>query len=274
MTKKHSIPQLLGDTFLIDSHCHLDMDAYQEDLPEILDRAAENSVRTIISIGIDEHSSDQAISLARQYPIIKATVGVHPHEASTITNDTLDCLASLIDRNREFVVGYGEIGLDYAKMYSPLATQQTQFRSQLSLAKSLKLPVIIHDRDAHHDTLQILREAGPFDSGGVMHCFSGDMALAKQVLDLGFHISIPGVVSFKNGAILQKVAREIPLSCMLLETDGPFLTPTPFRGKRNEPAYIPFIAEKVAELRKISIAEVATATSSNAITLFGLTKHD
>lgn len=274
MTNNNSIPQLQGDAFLIDSHCHLDMDAYKEDLPETLQRATKNSVRTVISIGIDEPSSAQAISLARQYPMVKATVGIHPHEASIITNKTLDHLASLIESNKEFVVGYGEIGLDYAKKYSPPITQQTQFRSQLSLAKSFQLPVIIHDRDAHLDTLQILREAAPFAHGGVMHCFSGDMTFAKQVLDLGFHISIPGVVSFKNGETLQKVAQEIPLSCMLLETDGPFLTPVPFRGKRNEPSYLPFIAEKIAELRKISITEVATATSSNAITLFRLSNHD
>ena len=166
------------------------------------------------------------------------------------------------------MVAYGEIGLDYVKNYSPHALQRTRFQEQLELAKELELPVIIHDREAHDDCLALLQEAAPFPKGGVMHCFSGDIALAKKVLELGFYISIPGVVTFKNGALLQEVAASIPLESMLLETDGPFLAPVPYRGKRNDPVYILYTAEKVAQLRKISIEEVAKQTSSNCLALF------
>lgn len=274
MKKTQSIPIIPDGPFLIDSHCHLDMEAYQHDLPEVLAQATQHSIQTIITIGIDEHSSRQAILLATQNPMIKAAAGVHPHDVASMSYTTLDRLAELIEKNRKFVVGYGEIGLDYAKNYSPPSLQKQQFRSQLSLAKSLQLPVIIHDRDAHDDTLRLLREAAPFPQGGVMHCFSGDTALAEKVLALGFYISIPGVVTFKNAETLQAVAQTIPLSRMLLETDGPFLAPTPMRGKRNEPAYLPFIAEKIAQLRDISIEEVAIKTSANATALFKLSGHD
>ncbi|MCI5157090.1 MAG: TatD family deoxyribonuclease, partial [Candidatus Electrothrix sp. AUS1_2] len=168
------------------------------------------------------------------------------------------------------VVAYGEIGLDYAKQYAPAERQRREFARQLELAKELQLPVIIHDRDAHEDTVQIIKEHGPFPVGGVMHCFSGDTAFAHQVLDLGLYISIPGIVTFKNALELQKVAQEIPLDRMLLETDGPFLTPAPFRGKRNRPEYLLYTAAMVAELRGISIDEVACQTTRNTGRLFSL----
>lgn len=264
------LPLLTQDTFLIDSHCHLDMDDYQEDLDTTLEHAYRHHIRTVISVGIDEKSSRQAISLARRYTMVKAAIGIHPHDVAHIQPRTLDILADLAEMNRDQVVAYGEIGLDYMKNYSPPELQRSHFRSQLALAKELGLPVIIHDRDAHDDTLRILREAAPFRHGGVMHCFSGDMALARQVLELGLHISIPGVVTFKNAADLQKVARQVPLSSLLLETDGPFLSPVPRRGKRNEPAFLLHTAQTVADLRGIPINEVARETSANAMALFNL----
>jgi len=272
--KKQSpqLPQITEDTFLIDSHCHLDMDDYACDLELILERARQHHIRTIISIGIDEKSSRKAIALARKYPMIKATVGIHPHDVTNIQPNTLDILAGLVENNRDQVVGYGEIGLDYVKNYAPADLQRRCFRSQLSLAKELGLPVVIHDREAHADTLNILREEAPFKHGGVMHCFSGDLVFAGQVLELGFHLSIPGVVTFKNAADLQETARYAPLTSLLLETDGPFLSPVPRRGKRNEPAFLLYTARMVAELRGISIDEVARQTSANTMALFRLSE--
>jgi TatD DNase family protein len=264
------LPHLSEDTFLVDSHCHLDMDAYQDDLDALLQQAYQNHIRTIISVGIDEKSSRQAISLAAKHNMVKATIGVHPHDVVHILPQTLDTLANLAEVNRKHIVGYGEIGLDYVKNYTAPDIQRTHFRSQLSLAKELKLPVIIHDREAHEDTLRILTEAAPFEYGGVMHCFSGNMTLAKQVLDLGFHISIPGVVTFKNATDLQDVAKQAPLMSLLVETDGPFLSPVPRRGKRNEPTFLLYTAQMIADLRDIPINEVARQTSANAIKLFRL----
>lgn len=264
------LPRLTDDTFLIDSHCHLDMDAYKDDLDTLLEQAYRNHIRAIISVGIDEKSSRQAISLAARYNMVKATIGVHPHDAANIQPQTLDTLATLAEENSKHIVGYGEIGLDYVKNYTAPEIQRAHFRSQLALAKDLKLPVIIHDREAHEDTLRILLEAAPYEYGGVMHCFSGDMTLARQVLELGFHISIPGVVTFKNAPELQEVARQAPLTSLLLETDGPFLSPVPRRGKRNEPTFLLYTAQMIAILRDIPINEVARQTSSNAMRLFRL----
>lgn len=266
--EKPPIPAISANSFLIDSHCHLDMTNYKEDLETILARAKAKGVHSIISIGIDEKSSLAAVELAKKYSMIKATVGVHPHDVDQIDNSTYTRLQNLVSNNREHIVGYGEIGLDYAKQYSDPTIQKIAFREQLCIAKELELPVIIHDRDAHKDTLEILRQAGPFPNGGVMHCFSGDTHLAEQVIELGFYISIPGVVTFKNGTVLQEIATQTPLQSLILETDGPFLAPVPWRGKRNEPAYLLYTAQKIAELRQISLEEVADQTNRNTQKLF------
>ena len=268
---KAPIPSLAAGTILIDSHCHLDMSSYNDDLDELLLRAKAHGVHSIITIGIDEESSFRAVELAKRYPMIKATVGVHPHDVEQIDNGTYERIQNLITKNREHIVAYGEIGLDYAKQYAEPTAQTKAFREQLLLAKKLALPVIIHDRDAHKDTLEMLQQAGPFPAGGVMHCFSGDLHLAEEVLKLGFFLSIPGVVTFKNGKELQEVAAKVPLKSLLLETDGPFLAPVPWRGKRNEPSYLPYTAQKVAELKGISIEDVATQTSINVQRLFNYT---
>ncbi len=271
---KAPIPVLAAGCYLIDSHCHLDMDWYEEDLDHVLDRAKSQGIRAIISIGIDEKSSFAAVALAKRYPMIKATVGIHPHDVAHINSATYDRLRQLVAENREHIVAFGEIGLDYAKEYSPKNVQLQAFKEQLELAKELELPVIIHDRDAHDDCLTLLEAAAPFPQGGVMHCFSGDTHLAKRVLALGFYISIPGVVTFKNGKTLQETAAQVPLESMLIETDGPFLAPVPWRGKRNEPSYLPYIAEKIAELKGIPIEAVAKQTSINTQTLFHFTLNN
>ncbi len=255
---------------LIDTHCHLDMGAYSTDLQEILTRASSHRVGTVISIGIDLPSSRAAVTLAAKYAMVQATVGIHPHDVGNIESGDLEEIETLLEKRRKNIVGYGEIGLDYVKRYCPAETQTKYFQDQLVIAKNHQLPVVIHDRDAHDDILKVLYKNGPFDRGGVMHCFSGDMDFAKKVLDIGFFISIPGIVTFKNAAALQEVAANIPLEALLLETDGPFLAPDPYRGKRNEPAYLLYTAEKIAALRGIELAELAMATTANAVRLFDL----
>ncbi len=270
MTKKKKplLPTLNGEFALVDSHCHLDMEDYQHDLTSILHSAFSHGIKNVITIGIDLQSSQKAIQLAIQHQMVSATVGIHPHDVGNITKKDIEEISVLIDRQRDNIVGYGEIGLDYVKKYSAPDLQKLYFKEQLALAKSHNLPIIIHDREAHDDILAILKTFAPFDSGGVMHCFSGDLEYAKKVLDLGFHISIPGIVTFKNAHVLHTVAQNIPLSSLLLETDGPFLAPEPYRGKRNEPLLLLYTAEKVAKLRNTNIEEIAEATTLNASRLF------
>lgn len=246
------------------------MDSYSPDFNEVLDRSTSCGVVQVVTIGIDINSSIRAIELAKEHDMLYATVGIHPHDVDSITATTYDHLTELVEKNREYIVGLGEIGLDYFKNYSDVASQRKHFMKQLQYAKEFKLPIIIHDRDAHDDTLNILKEVGPFPQGGVLHCFSGDLSFAREILELDFHISIPGIVTFKNAHTLHEVAKHIPLERMLLETDGPFLSPMPYRGKRNEPSYIPYIAKQIAELRDIDILKVAEFTTKNARELFKL----
>jgi TatD DNase family protein len=262
------LPVLKEEHSLVDTHCHLDMSAYEDDLKSVLDRAHSHGIKAVITIGIDLQSSQKAVKIAMRNQMVKATVGIHPHDVENITGKNLEEISTLIDRQKDNIVGYGEIGLDYVKKYSTPEQQRHYFKEQLALAKNHNLPVIIHDREAHDDIFNILKSFAPFDHGGVMHCFSGDLEYAKKVLDLGFHISIPGIVTFKNAHALHTVAQSIPLNSLLLETDGPFLAPEPYRGKRNEPLYTLYTADKVAKLRNSSIEEIADASTLNACTLF------
>ncbi|WP_456387940.1 TatD family hydrolase [Desulfolithobacter sp.] len=270
MQRSQQPPELNQDeeTYFIDSHCHLDMAPYSDDLDQVLDQALQVGVRQIITIGIDHESSIKAVALAKRYTPLFATVGLHPHEAATASPEGYRQLEELAGDGR--VVGYGEIGLDYAKNYAPRDIQLRVFRYQLDMAKNLRLPVIIHDRDAHDDTMRLLRQAAPFPAGGVMHCFSGDLTLANQVMELGFYISIPGIVTFKNGHSLQEVAARADQERIILETDGPFLAPMPFRGKRNQPGWLVYTAMQVARLRNTSLEEIARQTSANTRNLFNL----
>jgi TatD DNase family protein len=225
-------------------------------------------VTRIISVGIDLESSRRAIGLAEQHQGVHATVGVHPHNVAELSEADYMELRGLCGHPK--VVAYGEIGLDYVKNYASVALQKEHFARQVALAKELQLPLVIHDREAHDDIMEMLEGAGPFPAGGVMHCFSGDAIFARRVLALGFYISIPGVVTFAKAEMLQEAVREIPLDSLVLETDGPFLAPVPKRGKRNEPQLMLFTAQKVAELKGISLEEVARQTTMNAVRLFGL----
>ena len=255
---------------LIDSHCHLDMEEYAGDLDAVLARAKTAGVEKIITIGIDLASSRQALALARKYPMLKATVGVHPHDTASAGSADWEDLLSLVAQGGDAIVAWGEIGLDYAKNHSPQAIQRRQFAHQLELAVQARLPIIIHDREAHDDILAALSASPARQYGGILHCFSGDWTFAKKILDLGLSISLSGVVTFKNAAALQEVAAKIPLDRLLVETDGPFLAPHPYRGKRNEPAWVVKTAEHIAHIRGIPLAELATATTANTRKLFAI----
>lgn len=262
------LPSLPLGVTLVDSHCHLDMEPYAGDREEVVRRAAAAGVGRMITIGIDLASSRQAVALAGAHAGVYAAVGVHPHHPLALTEEDYQQLACLARSPK--VVAYGEIGLDTVRSQTPLARQREHFRRQILLAQELGLPIIVHDREAHAEILAILQELAPYPAGGVMHCFSGDYALARAVLALGFAISIPGVVTFNNAVELQETVRQLPLSALLLETDGPYLAPVPHRGKRNQPAWLLHTAQKVAELQGVSLAEVAQATSANAGKLFGI----
>lgn len=262
------LPQLSADVSLIDTHCHLDMAAYETDCDQVIARAREAGVRHIITVGIDLKSSQQAVAIAERYDGVMATVGVHPHNVSELQDNSYDELKALAASPS--VVAYGEIGMDTVKHYAPVELQREHFRRQAAFAKELNLPVIIHDREAHDEIMAILKEIAPFPRRGVMHCFSGNPQLAREVIELGFYVSIPGIVTFNKADDLQNTVREIPLEYLVLETDGPFLAPVPRRGKRNEPALMLYTAQKVAEIKGITIDQVARQTTENSRTLFAL----
>ena len=262
------LPVLASGTKLIDTHCHLDFADYQPDLAAVLARANESGVGRILTVGINLDTSRAAIVIAEQQAGVFATVGVHPHHITEMRKGDYALLRELAQH--PMVKAYGEIGLDYVKIYSPATLQRDHFALQVQLAAELALPVVIHDREAHADTLAILRDAQPLPAGGVMHCFSGDAAFAEEMMELGFYISIPGVVTFPHAEVMQAAVQQVPLDRLLLETDGPFLAPVPRRGKRNEPQLLLYIAQKVAELKGVSIEQVARATTANAERLFRL----
>ena len=266
---KPVLPLLSPGASLIDTHCHLDMYSGEENIGTVVANAAASGISRIVTIGIDIASSRKAIALAAQYNSVYATVGIHPHNVAALHEETYEEIEKLCRQPR--VVAYGEIGLDYVKEYAPKNTQLDHYAAQVDLAKNARLPLVIHDREAHNDILQILKNSAPFPDRGVMHCFSGDWDFAVKVLDLGFAISIPGVVTFGKAAMLQDVVRRIPLDRLILETDAPFLAPEPLRGRQNMPQYMLYTAQKVAELRGISLDETARATTANAIELFKLT---
>jgi TatD DNase family protein len=253
---------------LIDSHAHLEMSDYDSDRDAVIKRAFDQGIEKIITIGIGIKECEQALALARAYPFIYAALGLHPHNAKKDSGPLFDFIKER--SGNEKVVALGEMGLDFFKNWSPQQDQIRCFHEQLSLARELKLPVIIHDRDAHAETVAILKEEQARDIGGVIHCFSGDYRMASECIDLGFYISIPGTVTFKNAATLHEVVQKLPLERLLVETDAPFLTPHPFRGKRNEPAYVKYVADKIAEIKKLPLEEVARATTENSKTLFRL----
>ncbi len=257
---------------LVDSHAHLDMPEFTEDLPAVLRRAREAGVRQVVTVGIDAASSVRAVQLADQHAWIFATVGCHPHHAEDLTQDDLDRLVELAGHPK--VVAWGEIGLDFFRNRSPRKDQIRAFEHQLDIAARIDLPVVIHDRDAHADVLACLEAMGNRRPEGVVHCFSGDTALARTFLDMGFFVSLPGTVTFPKAATARKVARAVPLDRLLVETDAPFLAPVPRRGKRNEPALVVHTAREIARLRETTFEEVARLTTEAARRVFGLPSEE
>ena len=253
---------------LIDTHAHLEMREFNDDREDVIRRAREAGVEYIVTIGTTVESSRDAVMLADKYDFIYAAIGIHPHEVKDILHPAYDILRHFAQHKK--VVAYGEIGLDYHYEHSPRADQKRKFRDMLREARQLDLPVLVHDRDAHEDTLQILSEEWSPELGGVMHCFSGDVAMAKRVIEMGFAISIAGPITFPKAEGLREVVKQIPIEHLLIETDAPYLAPQPMRGKRNEPAFVRHTAEMIAQVKGLSFDDVARITSFNAMQLFGI----
>lgn len=248
-----------------DSHAHLDDEKFTDDRAEVIARAKENRVTHIVNIGADMESSARSIELTQQYDMIYAAVGVHPHDAKKVIVSDYDQLAQWTRLDK--VVAIGEIGLDYYYDLSPRELQREVFIRQLDVARQTHMPIVIHDRDAHGETMEILKREGK-GLIGVVHCFAGSMEMAAELIKMGWYIGCDGPVTFKNAAKLPEIMQKIPLERLLIETDSPYLTPVPFRGKRNEPAYVRFVAEHIAVLRGIPIEEIAKATTQNVCDLF------
>lgn len=252
---------------LIDTHTHLDDARYNADREAVIARAREAGVEAFVSIGCDLTTSQAAVALADHYPFVYASVGIHPHEVKHIQDDWYDEFRRLAENEK--VVAYGEIGLDYHYNHSSPKEQRDRFREQIQVARELNLPVIIHTREAQEDTIAILREEKASEIGGVFHCFSGDAWLAKEALALGFHLSFSGILTFQNATALREIAKKTPLDRLLIETDCPYLTPVPYRGKRNEPAYVSQVAKQLAAIHpKFSLEEMQRRTTENAKQLF------
>lgn len=253
---------------LIDVHAHIELDPLVKEPEKVVTRALEAGVMAIITVGIDLDDVRIALELADRFEQVYASVGFHPHNAKAIGDDSLSEMEKYARHPK--VVGYGEIGLDFFRNRSPRHVQISAFRDQLILAKRLGKPVVIHLRDAYDEGLRMLEQEAPFPRGGVIHCFSGEETDARRALELGFHVSIPGTVTYKKNDQLRGIVKNLPIERILLETDCPFLTPEPFRGRDNEPAYIVHTAKRVAEVRGVTVAEIAAATSENALRLFRL----
>jgi|Deesub1362A_J573_1020465.scaffolds.fasta_scaffold00013_116 TatD DNase family protein len=251
---------------LIDTHCHLEMPQFNEDRDKIIERAREAGIETLITIGSDIESNTEALKLAETYDIVYCSVGIHPHEAKHFRDDTYELLKEWASHKK--VVAIGETGLDYHYKHSPIEIQQEVFRKHLALAVETNLPVIVHSREAKEDTLRILKDSGI--TKGVLHCFSGDIEMAETAMAMGLYISIAGPVTFKNAKRLKEIVKQIPDDYLLIETDAPYLTPEPFRGKRNEPSYIIHTVREIASLRGVSIEDIARLTTVNAKRLFGI----
>ncbi|GAB6138917.1 TatD family hydrolase [Halanaerobaculum tunisiense] len=250
---------------LIDTHAHLDFSRFDNDRSKVIQDAYRAGIKQMINVGADMESSRNSVELAKKYNFIAASVGVHPHDAKSFTEDDYQELKDLAAKDE--VVALGEMGLDYHYGNSPRQKQQEVFKRQLQLAREVNLPVIIHSRDAREDTLSILQEEAS-DLDGVLHCFAYDLEVAREVLELGFYIALGGLITFVKD--IRMVIPNLPLEKMIIETDAPYLTPEPYRGQRNEPKYVKQVANKIAEVKNTSLEKVAKQTTDNAQELFSL----
>lgn len=252
----------------IDTHSHLDFEEFQDNFDEILQKCQNAKVQKIIIPGVTKPDTPRIIDLVNKYEMLFGAVGIHPSEAKSWDDSCYNYFKEIAQNKK--IVAVGEIGLDYYwdKTFNDI--QQDVFRKQIELAKEIKKPIIIHDREAHFDTLQILKEMNAKEVGVVMHCFSGSVEFMKECIKEDFYIALGGVTTFKNAIKPKEVAQTVPLEKLLLETDAPYLTPMPHRGKTNYPFYIPLIAQEIATLKNIDIKEIALATTQNAQKLFAI----
>ncbi|RDI38397.1 TatD family hydrolase [Falsibacillus pallidus] len=253
---------------LFDTHVHLNAEQFEEDLEEVIGRAKDAGVEKMVVVGFDRPTISKAMELVETYDFLYACVGWHPVDAIDMTDEDLELIEELSAHPK--VVAIGEMGLDYHWDKSPKDVQKEVFRKQIRLAKKVKLPIVIHNREATQDIVDILKEENAGEVGGIMHCFSGSAETAKDCIDMNFYISLGGPVTFKNAKKPKEVAVEVPMDRLLIETDCPYLAPHPNRGKRNEPAYVKLVAEQIAELKGIEFEEVAKITTENAKKLFGI----
>ncbi|MBR8661881.1 TatD family hydrolase [Bacillus paralicheniformis] len=253
---------------LFDTHAHLNAEQFNEDLEEVIARAKEEKVEHIVVVGFDRLTIKRAMELIEAYDFIYAAIGWHPVDAIDMTDEDLAWIKDL--SAHEKVVAIGEMGLDYHWDKSPKDVQKEVFRKQIALAKEVGLPIVIHNRDATEDVVSILREEGAEEVGGIMHCYTGSAEIAQECINMNFYLSFGGPVTFKNAKKPKEVVKQIPNDRLLIETDCPYLTPHPYRGKRNEPSYVKLVAEQIAELKGMTYEEVAAITTENAKKLFGI----
>lgn len=257
-----------GPFFLVDSHCHLQDSRFSGDREKVLTQARQEGVRFMVVPGNDLATSRAAVELAAKESDVYATAGVHPHDSRSLDPSSWQRLEQLLTRPR--VVAVGETGLDYHYDNSPRDVQRQAFRRHVDLAREAGLPLVVHSREADEDTIAILQETGADRVGGVLHCFSGDLDMARRGRELGFYISLAGPVTYPRARSLHQVAQKAPLDTLLVETDAPYLAPVPRRGQRNEPALVRLVVEGIARIKGLEAEQVARATAANACRLFGL----
>ncbi|HEX6137760.1 MAG TPA: TatD family hydrolase [Casimicrobiaceae bacterium] len=254
----------------VDSHCHLDFPELRDELPRVLDAMRENAVTHALCIGVEMDAWPAVHALATAHANLYASVGVHPDYAD-LEEPTVELLVARSHEDK--VVAIGETGLDYFRLTGDLGWQRERFRTHIRAAREAGKPLVIHTRAAAQDTIAIMRDERAGEAGGVMHCFTETWDVAAQALELGFHISFSGIVTFRNASDLKEVARRTPLERMLIETDSPYLAPVPHRGKRNQPAWVRHVAEEIARLREVPLEAIGRATSDNFFRLFGIDRH-
>ena len=255
-------------SMLFDTHMHLNARQFAEDREETIQRAFDAGVHYMVVVGFDRETIPLAIEIAEQNETIYASVGWHPVDAIDMTDNDLQWIEELVAHPK--VVAIGEMGLDYHWDKSPKDIQKEVFRKQIHLAKKVNMPIIIHNREATEDIIQILKEENAGEVGGIMHCYNDSVDYVQACLDMNFYISLGGPVTFKNAPLPKEVAKQVPLDRLLIETDAPYLAPHPNRGKRNEPAYVKLVAEKIAELREMDVEEISERTTKNGLALFGI----
>lgn len=255
---------------LSDSHNHLHFHEFGKDLKEVIDRAFSSGIKKMLLVGIDPADSEKAVQTALLKENFLVSMGIHPQKAGKYTHADVLSLQKLIGRGK--VAAIGETGFDLYRTPESEMAQRELFRSHISLARDLSLPLVIHDRDAHVQTMEVLNEENAWQLGGVFHCYSGDVKMASEILENGFYISIPGVVTFNNASVLREVVRMCPLDKLLVETDAPYLAPIPFRGKRNEPAYLMHTVDRISKIKECSSEDIIRETTLNFDKLFAIKK--